>query len=159
MTDEMQRAHLEPRRECGELLHDFRHRCADGGVLERACVAIEVGSDAPAQQRRFHAVEPQAVDEDDTAVLRAHFGGGVRTRMWSSRSCCSLTSVGASVSGSAAVCVLGKAITSRMLSAPAISIAIRSRPKAIPPCGGQPNLSASSRNPNLTRASSGPMPR
>ena len=43
--------------------------------------------------------------------------------MCSSRSCASLTSVGASINGSAAVCVFGKAITSRMLSAPAISIA------------------------------------
>ncbi len=50
---------------------------------------------------------------DDHAV-----GGGVRTRMCSSRSCCSLTSEGASVIWSAAVCVLGNAITSRMLSAP-----------------------------------------
>src|SRR5207253_8619205 len=48
-------------------------------------------------------------------------GRGTRTRMCSSRSCASLTSVGASVSGSAAVWVFGKAITSRMLSAPAMS--------------------------------------
>ena len=56
---------------------------------------------------------------------------------------------GASVSGSAAVCVFGNAITSRMLSAPAISIASRSSPKAMPPCGGQPKRSASSRKPNF----------
>jgi translocation and assembly module TamB len=85
--------------------------------------------------------------------------GGVRTRICNSRSCASLASVGASVMGSAAVWVFGKAITSRMLSAPAINIARRSRPNAMPPCGGAPNFSASSRNPNLRCASSDSMPR
>jgi hypothetical protein len=56
------------------------------------------------------------------------------------------------------VVVLGKAITSRIESVPAISAAIRSMPKAMPPCGGAPKRSASSRKPNLPSASSAPMP-
>ena len=63
-------------------------------------------------------------------------------------------SVGASVSRSAAVCVFGNAMTSRMLSVPAMSITMRSRPNAMPPCGGAPNFSASSRKPNFCCASS-----
>ena len=35
-------------------------------------------------------------------------------------------------------CVLGKAMTSRMLVVPQSSAQIRSRPKAMPPCGGAP---------------------
>ena len=45
---------------------------------------------------------------------------------------------GACVSRSCARCVLGKAITSRIDSAPVISVTMRSRPKARPPCGGAP---------------------
>ena len=42
--------------------------------------------------------------------------------------------------------VLGKAITSRIFSSPANSIAKRSSPKAIPPCGGSRNLMRLARN-------------
>ena len=51
-------------------------------------------------------------------------------------------------------CVFGNAITSRSDSAPVISMTKRSRPMAMPPCGGAPYCSASSRKPNLARASS-----
>src|SRR5215472_4317204 len=50
--------------------------------------------------------------------------------------------------------VLGKGITSRMEVSPARIITRRSRPSAIPPCGGAPYSSASSRNPNRLFASS-----
>ena len=63
---------------------------------------------------------------------------GLRMAMDSSRSCASGTGEGAAVSGQAADWVLGKAITSRIEETPAISMTRRSRPKAIPPCGGQP---------------------
>ena len=43
---------------------------------------------------------------------------------------------------SLAVAVFGNAMTSRMLSAPAISITSRSTPNAMPPCGGAPYSSA-----------------
>ena len=48
------------------------------------------------------------------------------------------TLAGACVNKQLAVCVLGKAITSRIDDMPDINIANRSKPKAIPPCGGQP---------------------
>ena len=74
----------------------------------------------------------------------------LRRRMCSSRSCFSSTGPGALVSRSCARCVFGKAITSRSDSAPVISITKRSRPMAMPPCGGAPYCSASSRKPNLS---------
>src|SRR3984885_10195495 len=119
------------------------------------------GRPAPLEQQKFSALR---VDHDQDGfgpakLLQGHsILGGVRTRMCSSLSCVSLTSVGSSINRSAAVWVLGNAITSRILSAPAINIANRSRPKAIPPCGGAPYLSASSKNPNFTRASSADIP-
>ena len=58
---------------------------------------------------------------------------------------------GACVSRSCARCVFGNAITSRIESAPAIIVTMRSRPNAIPPCGGAPYCSASSRKPNELR--------
>ena len=45
---------------------------------------------------------------------------------------------GASDIRSAPVCVFGNAITSRMLSKPPMSMTQRSRPRAMPPCGGAP---------------------
>src|ERR1700722_6871151 len=53
---------------------------------------------------------------------------------------------------------LGKAMTSRMVGAPASSMHTRSQPNAMPPCGGGPYLNASSRNPNWERASAGERP-
>ena len=65
---------------------------------------------------------------------------GARSRMPVSLSCAWETSPGALVNGQLAVCVFGKAMTSRILSAPAINMTIRSSPNATPPCGGQPWL-------------------
>ena len=65
---------------------------------------------------------------------------------------------GAPVIRHCAVVVFGKAMTSRIDSVPAISAAMRSMPKAMPPCGGAPYFSASSRKPNFSSASSRPMP-
>jgi len=69
------------------------------------------------------------------------------TRMCNSFSWCSLTEVGASAIRSIAFAVLGNAITSRRLGAPASNITMRSRPRAIPPCGGVPYSSASRKKP------------
>src|SRR5450631_462109 len=123
----------------------------------------ESGRHAPFEQQKLAA---GGINHDQyrfRASKRLQVGaystlGGRRTRMCNSFNCASLTSVGASINGSAAVWVFGNAMTSRMLSAPAISIASRSRPKAMPPWGGAPNLSASSKKPNLRRASSGEIP-
>src|SRR5688572_8543467 len=84
----------------------------------------------------------------------AHGCGGFLRRRCSSRSCFSVAGLGAPVSRSWPRCVLGKAITSRIASAPAIRATMRSKPKAMPPCGGAPYCSASSRKPNFARCSS-----
>ena len=55
---------------------------------------------------------------------------------------------------STARAVFGKGITSRRLSAPARIIAMRSRPRAMPPWGGVPYSRASRKNPKRARASS-----
>ena len=55
-------------------------------------------------------------------------------------------------------CVLGKAMTSRMLAVSVSNIAMRSKPNAMPPCGGAPYLNASNRKPKRSFASSSPMP-
>ncbi len=68
--------------------------------------------------------------------------------------CCDVIGVGAPVSGSCPEAAFGNAITSLMLSRPVSSMSSRSQPKAIPPCGGGPNRSASSRKPNCEFASS-----
>ncbi len=57
---------------------------------------------------------------------------------WISESCSSDMGEGASVIRHCAPVVFGKGITSRIDSVPAISAAMRSMPKAIPPCGGAP---------------------
>jgi len=61
-----------------------------------------------------------------------------RTATCSSLSWRSSTGHGASDIRQVARAVLGKAITSRRLSAPVRSISMRSRPSAMPPCGGVP---------------------
>src|SRR6185503_5918035 len=92
--------------------------------------------------------------KDEKSRDELHDCGGFLRRMCRSRSCCSVTRVGAPVSRSCPRCVFGKAITSRIASVPAMSATMRSRPKAMPPCGGAPNCSASSRKPNFARWSS-----
>ncbi len=52
--------------------------------------------------------------------------------------CAAVITVGAPVSGSPPPPVLGKAMTSRIESAPVTIAAMRSIPKAMPPCGGGP---------------------
>src|ERR1700734_741350 len=66
--------------------------------------------------------------------------------------------VGAPVRGSRPEAALGKAITSRIVGAPASSMHTRSQPNAMPPCGGGPYLNASSKKPNCERASAGDSP-
>ena len=78
--------------------------------------------------------------------------------MPSSSSCFAITGVGAFVIGSAPLCVLGKAITSRMFSSPARIATNRSMPNANPPCGGAPYRNGLRKNPNLRSASSSLMP-
>src|SRR5258708_5595738 len=101
----------------------------------------------------------RAAGEQECERERPHQPLGFsRKRIPSSRSCFSSTGLGAPTSRSCARCVFGKAITSRIDSAPAISATRRSRPKAMPPCGGAPYCRLSSRKPNLARASSSEMP-
>src|SRR5471032_267679 len=67
--------------------------------------------------------------------------------MWSSRSCFASTGDGALAIRSTALAVFGKAITSRIDDSPARMATIRSRPRAMPPCGGVPYSSASRKKP------------
>src|SRR6185436_5165587 len=101
------------------------HRAArfdrDAHALER----VGLGADAPAPRAAVR-------DEADGHQL------GLRSLMCSSRSCFSVTGVGASTIMSWPRCVLGNAITSRIWSTPASIATMRSRPKAIPPWGGAP---------------------
>ena len=69
-----------------------------------------------------------------------------------------MTSPGAFVSKQEALCVLGNAITSLILVVPVRSITILSNPKAIPPCGGQPEDKADNKKPNFSSASSDEIP-
>src|SRR5699024_5059599 len=70
----------------------------------------------------------------------------------------SVIGAGAWVSGSKPPPDFGKAMTSRIESTPASRDTMRSQPKAMPPCGGAPNLKASSRKPNFSVASCSVMP-
>ena len=69
---------------------------------------------------------------------RQAFASFGRTDTCTSASCASGIGDGAPVIRHCAVVVFGKAITSRIDSVPAISAAMRSMPKAMPPCGGAP---------------------
>src|SRR5207237_193203 len=60
------------------------------------------------------------------------------TRIPNSSSCFGSTGDGAPAIRSCARAVLGKAITSRSDSARAMTIQMRSNPRAMPPCGGAP---------------------
>src|SRR5471030_1733880 len=89
--------------------------------------------------KRYHLVSPRMV-------------------MPNSRRARSETVEGASHIRSVPRAVLGNGITSRMDVSPARSITRRSRPRAIPSCGGAPYSRASSRKPKRLRASSSDMP-
>ena len=85
-------------------------------------------------------------EPSDELRLAARRGGGPARRAARGRS-----GDGAPSMRSLPDWVFGKAITSRMLSWSVSSAAQRSRPIAIPPCGGAPYSSASSRAPNWSR--------
>src|SRR3984893_13620353 len=155
VTEEMHRRRLQLAHQGGEPLGDVVHGGRGGGVGERLQREAELLREPVTQDEGLPARHPQAMHVDHVRQIQ---GCGTRTRTCSSRSCASLTSACASVTRSAAVWVFGKAITSRILSAPVISMARRSSPKAMPPCGGAPNLSASSRKPNFLCASSEAIP-
>ncbi len=81
-------------------------------------------------------------EESGRAAVGAGRVGWVRclglASMPASVRCWAVMGVGAPVSGSKPPRVFGKAITSRIESAPASSMQTRSQPNAIPPCGGGP---------------------
>src|SRR6516164_2242309 len=82
----------------------------------------------------------------------------VKTSTFNSDSCAGDATDGASVIKHVPDWVFGKAITSRIDLQPAKSMTIRSRPSAIPPCGGAPEARASRRKPNFSLAISLFMP-
>src|SRR5690606_5324 len=85
---------------------------------------------------RVREAQPAASQQDRRAD---HAFGFSRSRSPSSRSCFSSTGLGACTSRSWARCVFGNAITSRIDAVPAMRATRRSRPNAMPPCGGAPN--------------------
>ncbi len=72
-----------------------------------------------------------------------------------SRNCFGSTSAGDCDMRSMLRLFFGNAITSRMLCSPQISITRRSKPNAIPPCGGAPSRNARSKWPNCASRASG----
>src|SRR4029079_13627968 len=80
------------------------------------------------------------------------------TLMCKSLSCLGLTLDGAPAIKSTACAVLGNAMTSRIDGSAHRIATMRSRPRAMPPCGGVPYSSASRKNPNRIFASSSEMP-
>src|SRR6185436_20905226 len=81
-----------------------------------------------------------------------------RTASPSSSSCSGVILDGAPDIGSRPAWFFGNAITSRRFGSPASTIVIRSMPSAIPPIGGAPIASASSRKPNFERCSASDIP-
>jgi len=79
--------------------------------------------------------------------------------MWTSLSCLLDNGFGASSIMSRASLFFGKAIVSRIESAPNMIWINLSKPHAMPPWGGAPNFRASSRNPNFSLCSFLPMSR
>lgn len=69
---------------------------------------------------------------------------GTRKSICRSRNCFGSTGAGDSVMRSVAFAVFGNAITSRIEGVPHRIAIKRSKPRAIPPCGGAPYLNASS---------------
>src|SRR5215510_11325248 len=139
---------------------DFRNRLPPFARRDRDRKRQETDGAEERGAREPEGAQCRLRETHDEPVARGFAGyvlGGSRSRMCSSRSCRSSTGAGACVSRSCARCVFGNAMTSRIDSAPAISAARRSRPNAIPPCGGAPYLRASSRNPNFCRASASPI--
>ena len=119
------------------------------------------GGLVPRRVEQAVRLAPGATCPDHTQTLSArpdrlarHVAGSGITSMPASRRCSGVIGVGAPVSGSAPDAAFGKAMTSRIVSRPASSMISRSQPKAMPPCGGGPKRSASSRKPNCDSASS-----
>src|SRR4051794_25724833 len=79
--------------------------------------------------------------------------------IFNSFNCFSSIVLGLSIITSLPELFLGKAITSRIESKPAKIEVKRSKPKAIPPCGGAPNSKASIKKPNCFCASSALKPK
>src|SRR5207244_8268387 len=102
------------------------------------------------QRQGIHALRGEAVSD-----LVAHR----LTSMWSVARSAGLAGEGAPSNSARAAVVLGNAITSRMLSAPASAITTRSKPIANPPCGGAPACRPLSRNPKRASTSPGVIPK
>src|SRR5207247_1787917 len=151
-------------REVDQGLDDGR-RALDGLGRPRQRQAVTAQRDAHTESLRqleqvavVHAGERQRVHAfgGETADDVAAHG---TTRMWSAAKSASRAGAGAPSNSARAAVVLGKAITSRKLVAPASNIVVRSNPMANPPWGGAPAASALSRNPNRESISAGVRPR
>ncbi len=137
--------------EAVEVQHGAGARVEDRVVLEahhRRAHGVEGGAARPQHRaaflhRRLHAHDGVFVGTGPPAAGAAvgderDRHQALRSLRCNSRSCFSVTGVGASTMRSWPRCVLGNAITSRIWSTPAIIATMRSRPKAMPPWGGAP---------------------
>ena len=88
---------------------------------------------------------PEAGSRDPESRRQAHW----TIFSESSMSCSMLTFEGASVIASVAFWVFGKAMTSRIDGAPVMIMIRRSKPKAMPPCGGVPYSQGVEQEPEL----------
>src|ERR1051325_4265021 len=92
---------------------------------------------SPESEKRNRAVANRA-REDAARVAMLQTFGAAFTSMCRSRSCRAVTGAGESVIRHTPLAVFGKAITSRMLGVLQRIAMRRSKPKAMPPCGGAP---------------------
>ena len=117
--------------------------------------ACDVAGGMAAAARAGRGCDPRRAPADFTRLVgRSKVRGATAAsfaepRRPSSSSWACSTSVGAPDIGSTPAWFFGNAIASRRFGSPASIIAMRSIPNAIPPCGGAPIASASSRKPNF----------
>src|SRR5699024_823793 len=127
----------------GHVRGQERERAPRLGKVRKTADGVEPGggrrphSPAPVACAGAPFATPAARAEAPEAAAESAptFASGLASTPASLR-CAAVIGAGAPVSGSYPPPDFGKAITSRIDSAPASSATIRSQPKAIPPCGG-----------------------
>src|SRR5579862_2541048 len=132
------------------------HESSDG--FDGVVVVPARRGDAPLPHDLARVVHHDRGDLGAAEVDADSAHGCPSTRTCSSLSCFASTVDGAPAMRSTACAVLGNAITSRIDAPPHMIETMRSRPKAMPPCGGVPYSRASRKNPNRAFASSSEMP-
>src|SRR5207237_9852780 len=123
------------------LVSPWKIRQMDGGNLvtpQPAGMGKEYDVQDDRRQCGPEASAPRRFCQPARALNFHHSFFGTFSSRCKSRNCLSATSVGDSVIKSAPLAVFGNAITSRMLGVPHKIAMSRSKPSAMPPCGGAP---------------------